>query len=203
MADNRYKNAKVYRLVNTVDDEIYVGSTCSPLPKRLYEHKQKANLYPNRRVYQHFDTIGFENVKIVLIEEYPCNNKMELERRERHWIEETKAGLNKILPTQTKKEYREKNKEVITIAKKLYYQNNKEVIGEKTKQYIEINKEVVAQKKKEYYDKNKEVAANRMKQYREKNKEVLDRKKKEWWNENKEVINAKRREARALKKQQS
>jgi hypothetical protein len=36
---NKYHNGKIYKLVNDVDDKVYIGSTCQPLYKRLYEHK--------------------------------------------------------------------------------------------------------------------------------------------------------------------
>ena len=81
MATNRYANGKIYRLVNSVDNEEYVGSTCTPLAKSLYSHKIKAKQEVNRRVYSHLNKEGFDNVNIVLIEEYPCENKMELERK--------------------------------------------------------------------------------------------------------------------------
>ena len=35
-----FQNAKVYKLVNTVDDKIYVGSTCRSLAKRKQGHKK-------------------------------------------------------------------------------------------------------------------------------------------------------------------
>lgn len=44
---NRYKNGKIYRLVNSVDDEFYVGSTCLPLAKRKSTHKSEAKKHPN------------------------------------------------------------------------------------------------------------------------------------------------------------
>jgi predicted GIY-YIG superfamily endonuclease len=37
-----YENSKIYKLVNDVDDKIYVGSTATTLAKRLYGHKNSA-----------------------------------------------------------------------------------------------------------------------------------------------------------------
>ena len=34
---SRYQNGKVYKLVNCVDDKIYIGSTCARLSKRFYD----------------------------------------------------------------------------------------------------------------------------------------------------------------------
>jgi hypothetical protein len=56
------------------------------------------------------------------------------------------------LRKEKKKQYREKNKEVIVEKKKQYHENNKEAITQKQKQYRENNKEKI----KEYREKNKE-----------------------------------------------
>lgn len=93
---NRYEKGKIYKLVNSVDDEIYVGSTCLDLPKRLYKHKKLAKDKPDRHVYKHLIDIGWEHVRIIQIEEYKCKNKNELLAREQHYIDTLKPSLNKI-----------------------------------------------------------------------------------------------------------
>lgn len=217
MTNNRYSNAKIYRLVNNVDGEVYVGSTCDALHKRLYQHKLKAKADPHRNVYKHLNQIGWENVSIVLVEQFPCSSKMELLKRERYFIEELKASLNKVIPTRTKqeynehrkdffaeymKEYQEKNKELMVVKRKEWYEKNKQVILEKNKKRYEQNKEVLAKKQREYIEKNKEVIAEKKKQYQEKNKEAIKLYKKQYREKNREAINAKQREMYALKRQQ-
>jgi len=100
-----YRNGKVYRLVNNVDDKEYIGSTCNPLHKRKAGHKKDAAKSPNRPVYRHLNTIGWECVQIILIENFPCTSKEELHAPERYWIEQLKPVLNKAIPTRTSKEY--------------------------------------------------------------------------------------------------
>jgi group I intron endonuclease len=94
MAQSRYSHGKVYKLVNSVDDKIYIGSTCLPLPKRLYDHKQKARktILPCHR---HFNEIGWNNVRIVLIENVTAETKDQLTMREQHYIDILKPELNK------------------------------------------------------------------------------------------------------------
>jgi len=101
----RYSNGKIYKLVNNVDDEIYVGSTCLPFAKRFYWHKTSAKRYPERKVYKHLNAIGWENVKIILIETFPCESKAELEKRERYCFDELKPTLNANVPSRLKEEY--------------------------------------------------------------------------------------------------
>ena len=59
---NRHSNGKIYKLVNDVDDEIYVGSTCMPLAKRMHCHKRDVTKYPERRVYKHSLAMVFEEL---------------------------------------------------------------------------------------------------------------------------------------------
>ena len=44
MSDARYKNSKIYRIVNNENDKVYYGSTCLPLHKRMYKHRNKHNI---------------------------------------------------------------------------------------------------------------------------------------------------------------
>ena len=100
-------------------------------------------------------------MKIILIERFPCTHKYELKSRERYWIETLKADLNKNIPTRTKQEYQEDNKEQITQQRKEYYEANIEQIAEKVKEYREDHKEQIAEYAKEYYDTNFERIAKR------------------------------------------
>jgi predicted GIY-YIG superfamily endonuclease len=101
MSKARYENAMIYRLINEVDDQFYIGSTCMPLAKRKCQHKAAAKRHLTRRVYEHMNKIGWEFVKIILIEKFPCEDKYELEKRERYFIEEMKPPLNSIIPTRS------------------------------------------------------------------------------------------------------
>jgi hypothetical protein len=92
---NRYHNGKIYKLVNTVDDRIYIGSTATELSKRLYKHKIDSRKTPERKVYKELNTIGWEHVRIIQIEVFRCETKQELLTREQHFIDLLKPDLNK------------------------------------------------------------------------------------------------------------
>ena len=91
---SRYRNGKVYKLVNCVDDKIYIGSTCARLSKRFYDHKHTAKNRPTY-VHKHLNSIGWENVRIILIENVIAETKDQLLIREQHYIDELKPELNK------------------------------------------------------------------------------------------------------------
>ena len=91
---NRYNQGKIYKLVNTVDDKIYIGSTCMPLAKRKSNHKADARTRTSL-VYTHLNSIGWENVNIRLIETVTAETKDQLLMREQHYIDLLKPELNK------------------------------------------------------------------------------------------------------------
>jgi hypothetical protein len=91
---NKYQNGKMYKITNTVDDNKYVGSTCSSLPKRMINHKGDSKRYPNIKLYKHLLNIGWANATIELIENFPCNSKEELCKREQELINELEPTLN-------------------------------------------------------------------------------------------------------------
>lgn len=132
------------------------------------DHKYKYNDYLKKTCetnYSSFKIIEGGNYDIILVEEFSCDNKNQLEARERYFIENNEC-VNKIIPTRTDKEYREANKEKIFEQGKQYREANKEIIFEKKKQYREANKEVIAKHKKEYYEANKEAILKQLKEKR-------------------------------------
>ena len=126
MTQTRYKNAKIYKIVNDIDDYIYVGSTCSPLYKRKYHHKNdsKSPHKQHRIIYKHLRDINqtIDDCKIILIEEYPCKNKQELLKRERYWYDKLYPKLCFARPYVTREEKSAHNR----LCKKKYKEKNKE-----------------------------------------------------------------------------
>ena len=104
-----YKKGQIYRLWSPHTDKFYIGSTCSPLSKRMYNHRTVYNQSLNgsycTTASQLFN-LGFDDVKIELIELYPCNSKSELDKREGELIRQHKNNLvNHCIPGRTHKEW--------------------------------------------------------------------------------------------------
>ena len=79
---DRYSNSKIYKLVDN-EGYFYIGSTCCPLYKRLSKHKTDAKKNKSTsKVYTHFNYVGWENVKVVLVEEHCLDNIEQLRREE-------------------------------------------------------------------------------------------------------------------------
>lgn len=99
-----YSKGYIYKLCSSVDDEIYIGSSCGPPHKRLWQHKYAGKMHPNQRVYAHLNAIGWENVRIIIIKPFPCSNLHELQMEEQRQIIKLKAALNTQLPCRGPKE---------------------------------------------------------------------------------------------------
>ena len=122
-----YKNGRIYKIVNDVDDMIYIGSTTQNLSNRMTDHRKPYNIskFKNNKFYEHISKIGgWEHCRIELVELYPCNNKEELLQREYYWQNELKtltSGLN------SKASYcdKERRKGQCNRKRKTYYNKNK------------------------------------------------------------------------------
>ena len=111
-----YNNSKIYKIVSSQTDKVYVGSTTkNRLSQRRAKHREDYRRYLNKKYHYitSFDIVKYDDAEIILIEAFPCETKDELHKRERYWIENTNNCVNKYVPTRTQKEYREKNKEKI------------------------------------------------------------------------------------------
>lgn len=200
---SRYQNGKIYTIRNQVDDEVYVGSTCMPLHKRFYEHKNmKKFKKTGMKLYKHVDFLdGWDNFYIELHEDYPCENKNELLRREGQVQRELKASLNKNIAGRTQKEYYEENKETIAGKRKKYNEANKDKIKEKSKIYYEANMETIAGKKKKYREANKDKIREKSKIYCDANGEKKRKYMKQYAKENRDIINLKHKQYRDANKE--
>lgn len=115
---SRYQNGKIYKILNDVDENIYVGSTCQTrLCRRFAIHKNAFLNFMkgigNMKLYHHMQNIGFDHFHIELIENYSCNSKDELHAREGYYIRTLKPSLNKVIPGRTQKQYVQDNREKI------------------------------------------------------------------------------------------
>jgi inorganic triphosphatase YgiF len=98
MADNKYSNGKIYKIVDNTSDKVYIGSTCKTLKRRLTAHEEyyRNYLYGTVCYITSYDIIKNGNYHIELIEELNATNKKELEDRERYHIMNTPNTVNKV-----------------------------------------------------------------------------------------------------------
>ena len=192
--NSKYQNGKIYCIWSYETDEIYIGSTILSLDDRFKKHQNKYNLFLNNNFnfISSFEILKYKNAQIGIIEEYPCNTKLELHRREGELQKKIKC-VNRHIAGRSRKEFYKDNKDILLEKQKIYYENNKEHINKKNKKYYENNKEELAKKKIKYRQKNKEQIDKKRKEYYENNKEHINKK-------NKEFYEAHKKEAKEYKK---
>ena len=106
----KYQQGKIYKIVG--NGETYYGSTCqATLAKRLTNHRSAYKYYMASN-----DVKGYcssfkcfekdnDNYEIILVEDYPCENKDQLRMRERHHIDKDNTCVNIKKPIITEEEH--------------------------------------------------------------------------------------------------
>jgi len=128
-----YTKSKIYKIVPTCEYEEgdeYYGSTTRPLSERMNEHRRN---YKGKSCYWSsqilFDKYGIENCKIELVEEYSCENKEQLIKREGEIMRANKC-INKRKEGRTPQEWELANWDKRQKDKKERYLENADKINE-------------------------------------------------------------------------
>ena len=96
-----FQKSKIYAIKCKERDDCYIGSTTRSLYVRMGEHRADFRLVSNgRKLYKKNTAMlitQYPSAYIELIEEFPCNSKEELHKREFEIICQTKC-VNRINP---------------------------------------------------------------------------------------------------------
>lgn len=201
-----YTQGKIYRIVSKSGQQ-YVGSTTETLSQRLARHRRYLVDPKNQGVSSVKLLRDDPEAKIVLIENYPCQNSEELRSREQYWIEHIEGGCvniqrahttPEIVREQSRKRAEEK-KDEIRLYKQQHHRETYEpeyhsVLNKlfKTPEELEeedrIRKEKKRQADAEYRAKNLEKVRLKDNEYHQQEhvKEKAKEKAKLWREQNKE-----------------
>jgi hypothetical protein len=154
--------------------EFYIGSTHDE-KKRKRDHKSNCNnenceRHYNLKVYKHIrDNGGWDNWIFKVIEEFPCENKIELVIREQYHYDLLNPALNTNRPYVSEEERKECNAK--------YYQDNIDEIKQKRANYRENNIEEIKEydriRNAKHYQDNIDEIKQKSKKYRENNIEKI------------------------------
>lgn len=122
-----YNNTIIYKIQHNENPElIYVGHTTN-FNQRVYQHKHNCK----NRTYKLYTMInengGWECFTMVMIEKYPCHNRLEACQREDQVIRELKTTMNAsgaVFDEERRKEY-------MKVYLKVYHNDNKDVLNKK------------------------------------------------------------------------
>ena len=130
-----YSKGKIYKLWSPSTGLTYIGSTCQSIAMRLAGHVRSKKCHDSGKSLNYltsYEILDYNDYRIDLLEEYPCENRMQLNKREGEIITQIDC-INKNIAGRTQKQYYEDNKEKI----KQYYEDNKETLNKQSKQYRE------------------------------------------------------------------
>ena len=144
-----YSKTIMYKLVckDVNIKDCYVGYT-TDFKSRKRGHK-KSSKNPSYKQYDYYvyqfirEHGNWENWSMIEIEKYPCNNANEATKQERVWIETLQSTLNCYIPSRTRQEWIEDNKEKLTTQRKEFYEENKDQVLQRNAKYYEAHKDII------------------------------------------------------------
>ena len=138
-----YSEGKIYRIcLPGLEDYCYVGSTVMDLDKRLSNHRSNSK---SKEKYKCSSYVLFteENLPVIeLLEDFPCESKIELTIREKFWQEKFPDRINKNAAMLTAEEWLKQSREKSLIR----HNANKEANLERARKYKEEHREEVNEK---------------------------------------------------------
>jgi hypothetical protein len=151
---------RVYKIVSSETDDVYVGSTEQTLNERFSNHKRNYKLYLQGKYHtvKSFDIVKFRDARIELLSEGLFDTKEDLRRLEGEFMAAITSCINKCMAGRTKLE-----------SAKAYRDSHKE----EYKAYLERNKERISQQKKDRYQEHKDEYLERVRRYKEENKSKI------------------------------
>jgi len=191
--DERYKRGKIYTIRCRDDDGlVYVGSTIQSLAKRIGGHRDKSIKNPDIILYKYVNN-DWSNWYIELYEDYPCDNKEQLEKREGEVIRQI-GNLNCNIAGRDIKQYRQDNRDKLLEQMKQYNQDNRDKLLEQKKQHYQDNREERLEQKKQHYQDNRDEILEKAKQYHQDNRDKILEKMKQNYQNNRDKLLEKMKE---------
>jgi hypothetical protein len=146
-----YSKSKIYSIRSHKTDKVYIGSTILALSARFAEHRRFHRFYLSgggkgrKNGCRSSELMEFDDVYIELVEEYPCENKEQLLKREGEIIRNTPNAVNRCIAGRNKKQWDEDNKEHIKQYQKEYDAKRAEKKKEYNRLYRLKQKEIATE----------------------------------------------------------
>jgi hypothetical protein len=159
---------RIYKITNTDESIIYIGSTTMKLKDRWQlhlSHYQRwiAGIEKNTcTIYHVFKDQGVEGFQIHLISTHNVNDREQLRKQEQLIIDNTdcvnqaRAYVSPAQQRERVQQYAEANRDRKIEYNHNYYADNKEALIDATRAYREQNREKIIQASRERYNTNRE-----------------------------------------------
>ena len=174
-----YSDTIFYKIVcrDLTITDLYVGHTTN-FRLRKNQHKTVCNnangAHYNLQVYTFIrDNGGWGNWEMILIHRQSCTGSLEAHTVERSYVETLCATLNCNMPSRTRREYYEDNKDMLKEKQILWDKKNEDKMKAYHILYKELNKENLKEKRRIHYLANSDIVKQQTALYREANKEAI------------------------------
>ena len=152
---------KIYKIINNIDNDIYIGSTINSLHLRFVIHRLMSKYTKTKHLllYRKMNLLGVDNFKIELLDEITCNDKKDLKTLEGKYILEY-GTLNVRMAGRNNKDSRKANyikNRLQQLQKQSEYNKNHK---QEKKEYYQANRDEILKKQKLNYLKKKEAINN-------------------------------------------
>jgi len=167
-----YKLGKIYKIVSPSHPVVppYFGSTCDALSRRLSGHRTSFKLGGNTTSKA---LMCFDDAIILLVEEFPCDNKEQLHAREGQIMLESLKRTNHVIAGSSSIEYQDYNRRRIKAVCAKYHEEHKEEIKEHHAKYYQEHKIELNELASKYYQEHKEEIKKYNAQYQQNHKEEI------------------------------
>ena len=156
-------HGRIYKIISSETDSVYVGSTTQTLKDRLSCHKAdyKRYIQGHHMYVTSFDIVKFSDARIELLQEDLFSSKADLHRLEGQYMQTTENCINRCIAGRTRQEYEEKHRDRINEYARQYRLNNSEKICQTAKRYYDNHRELTVQRNKDYRENNKDKIKER------------------------------------------
>lgn len=92
-----YSKGKIYKIISSKTDKIYIGSTTSNLSIRMANHRNHYRQWKKNNKYFYmssFEVVKYPDAKIILLENWRCSSRDSLVAREQQYIDSEKNCCN-------------------------------------------------------------------------------------------------------------
>lgn len=150
-----------YKIVNSEDSKVYIGSTRSGLRKRFWSHRKCCRAGKQAKVYQHMREVGIEKFDIVEVKRQEVEDRQQQYMIERKIQDEFDNKLNMV------RAYINDDERALRIKKyKIKYRiKNKDKIKDQNKEYNIINKDMKRSTNKKLYLANRDKIRDQQRKY--------------------------------------
>lgn len=139
-----YSKAKIYRIYSPSNPDAgeYIGASVQSLSSRMCKHRDHYQRYLAGTFHKlsSFDILKYDDARIELVEECPCENKEQLSKKEGEYIRGGSNIVNMVIPGRTKQEhyYDFQVKNLLKSSK--YYESHK---TERREYYLKNREEIL------------------------------------------------------------